>query len=222
LRLEAQFLAGFDDHNQINELTVRRWQNELLPVRESSPPLRDEGFAAIIGVSSAIATTRLTMRWPLIAASLLIAAMSPPLQAEDKQGCLGHKNEEQRIKACSAIVALYPNDAAAFDNRGTAYRLKGDLDLAIADYTRAIELNPGYAAAYNSRGLANASKGDYARALADVTKAGELVPNAKPRSREIKTRDAKAKPKVARAKSNATQDAPSEPPANLWPTWAPK
>src|SRR5262245_53526331 len=111
------------------------------------------------------------MRWSLLAASLVIAALSQPAVAEAKRDCLSHKSEEQRIKACSAIVARAPTDAAAYDSRGTAYRLKGDLDLAIADYTKVIELDPTRAAAYNSRGLAYASKGDYARALADVTKA---------------------------------------------------
>jgi len=162
------------------------------------------------------------MRWLWIGAGFVAAALSQPVLADDKQDCLGHKDEQQRIKACSAIVDRFPTDAAAYDQRGTAYRHKGDLDQAIADYTRAIELNPNYAAAYNSRGLAHASKGDYTRALADVTKADELVPSTKPRSSAAKATDRKPKLKVARAKSNATLDAPNEAPASAWPTWASK
>jgi tetratricopeptide (TPR) repeat protein len=37
---------------------------------------------------------------------------------------------------------------------------KGDLDRALADYDRAIELVPYYALAYTNRGLAYFDKGD--------------------------------------------------------------
>ena len=38
-------------------------------------------------------------------------------------------------------------DAVAYNNRGIAYRAKGDNDSAIADYTKAIEINPKFARA---------------------------------------------------------------------------
>jgi tetratricopeptide (TPR) repeat protein len=55
---------------------------------------------------------------------------------------------------------------------------KDDIDRAIADYTRAIELNPNYGPAFEARGRAYARKGDYIRAIADVTRASELAPKA--------------------------------------------
>ena len=44
-------------------------------------------------------------------------------------------------------------DAVFYNNRGWAYRDQGELDKAIADFTKAIELDPTYAVAYNNRGF---------------------------------------------------------------------
>ena len=73
------------------------------------------------------------------------------------------------------MIEHNPKDVVAYHNRGEAYGLKGDIDRAISDYTKAIELNPNYVPAYNSRGRAYTRNGDYMRAVADVTKAGELT-----------------------------------------------
>jgi tetratricopeptide (TPR) repeat protein len=53
---------------------------------------------------------------------------------------------------------------------------KGDLDGALADFNKAIELNARLAYAYNNRGLVKETKGDLVGALADLTKALELKP----------------------------------------------
>ena len=67
------------------------------------------------------------------------------------------------------------NDGA-FVNRGIAYRRRGDLDLAIRDYTEAIRLNPRAADAFNNRGNAYQNSGDFERALADYDEAIRLNP----------------------------------------------
>jgi tetratricopeptide (TPR) repeat protein len=56
------------------------------------------------------------------------------------------------------------------------YRLKGDSDHAIADYTQAIEINPRYANAYFNRGSIFQTKGAHDGAIADFTKAIEITP----------------------------------------------
>jgi len=48
------------------------------------------------------------------------------------------------------------------------------MELAIGDYTTAIELDPEYAKAYNNRGNAHAALGDLERALEDYDQALEL------------------------------------------------
>ena len=100
----------------------------------------------------------------------------------DKSDCLNSKDHDLRILGCAAMIQRNPNDVVAYHNRGDAYGLKGDIDRAISDYTKAIELNPNYAPAYNSRGRAYTRKGDYDRAVDDVMKAGELTRKARPRA----------------------------------------
>ena len=56
---------------------------------------------------------------------------------------------DDQIAGCTAVIRSgIANDkelAALFNYRGVAYKAKGDLDHAIADYTEAIRLDPNYA-----------------------------------------------------------------------------
>src|SRR5438874_8083526 len=72
--------------------------------------------------------------------------------------------------------ASQPNlkEANAYNKSGIAKGVKGDIDGAIADFTRAIELDPKYSTAYTNRCLARKNKGDLDGAVADRTRAIEL------------------------------------------------
>ena len=87
--------------------------------------------------------------------------------------------------------ASTPNYAAAYYNRGIAWRHKGDPDRAIADYDQAIKLNPT-AAAYNNRGSAWAAKGEFDRAMADLDQAIKLDPRLAGRLHQPRQRQARA------------------------------
>lgn len=70
----------------------------------------------------------------------------------------------------NAVLAILPNDAATYNNRGIIYASRGDYERAMADYDKAIELP--YTEKQNSyfnRGLLNYELGDYAAALADLS-----------------------------------------------------
>jgi tetratricopeptide (TPR) repeat protein len=73
------------------------------------------------------------------------------------------------IDGCTAVIRSNQDPpqklATAFDNRGVAYRLKGEYDHALQDYEQAIRLNPDSANAYNNLGVIYI-KGDYDRAIA--------------------------------------------------------
>jgi tetratricopeptide (TPR) repeat protein len=74
-------------------------------------------------------------------------------------------------------IVLFPQCTARdYYDRGVIRQNQGDLDGAIADYNRAIELDPGVTRAYNNRGLAKYKKGDIDGAMADYNRAIELDP----------------------------------------------
>jgi tetratricopeptide (TPR) repeat protein len=89
---------------------------------------------------------------------------------------------DQRLDGCSAVIKAARDKgdklAEAFNNRAIGYRLKGEYDRAIQDYSQALKLNAKFAAAYNNRGVAYDRKGEYDRAIADYEQAIKLKPSA--------------------------------------------
>jgi tetratricopeptide (TPR) repeat protein len=105
---------------------------------------------------------------------------------------------DQAIADYTRSIALKPDDAGAYGNRGAAYYFKGgndrdekglydqaiaDYTQAIADETRAIALKPNaldgeiVPFAYHNRGVSYRHKGLYDQAIADFTRAIALKPN---------------------------------------------
>jgi tetratricopeptide (TPR) repeat protein len=70
-----------------------------------------------------------------------------------------------------------PKDAAGFVQRASARGFNCDLNGAIGDFSRAIELDPKSVSAVYNRGIARLQKGDYDGAIGDLTRAIELSPN---------------------------------------------
>jgi tetratricopeptide (TPR) repeat protein len=91
--------------------------------------------------------------------------------------CLGLEGPiiDAVIDGCTAVIEAgrEPREklATAFDNRGVAYRHKGEYERALQDYEQAIQLNPSNANAYNNRGIIYRIKGEYGRAIADYDEA---------------------------------------------------
>ena len=75
--------------------------------------------------------------------------------------------------------------AKTYYNRGLAHSKKGELELAIANYTRAIELKPDYADAYYSRSKAWLHLGEQEKAKSDMATASGIGINSTTASDEI-------------------------------------
>ncbi len=89
-----------------------------------------------------------------------------------------NKEDDNAIEAFTSAIALDPNYAKAYTNRGNAYYNKGQHDRAIEDYNKAIALKPDFLGLiYNNRGSAYGEKGWYDRAIEDFNKAIQLDPN---------------------------------------------
>jgi len=82
------------------------------------------------------------------------------------------------LLACLAAAppVLAQSSASDWFNNGLAKGKKGDLDGAIVDFSRAIEIDPKYANAYFNRGVAKGKKGDLDGAIADYSRSIELDP----------------------------------------------
>ena len=84
-------------------------------------------------------------------------------------------NSDEKIHCYTEAIRIKPDYAEPYNNRGIARYAKGDLDGAIKDYTRSIELkNPEIYLPYNNRGLARSAKGDLDGAIKDYTEAIRL------------------------------------------------
>ena len=68
--------------------------------------------------------------------------------------------------------------ADTYYQRGLVHAKKGELDKAIADYTKAIALKPDYAEAYYQRGGAWLRLGDREKAKADLATARNMGSDA--------------------------------------------
>jgi len=84
------------------------------------------------------------------------------------------------LDAFSQVVRLTPNDAAAWDIRSNCRKLLGDLDGAIADDTKAIQLDPKTAMYRGNRAIAYQEKGDRVHALADFNFEVQASPTSSP------------------------------------------
>jgi len=80
------------------------------------------------------------------------------------------------LPTTAAPWSLIRNTPTPTPSGRVAKQTKGDLDGAIADHNRALELNPKSAGYYNNRGLAKRNKGDLDGAIADYDRALELNP----------------------------------------------
>ncbi len=63
------------------------------------------------------------------------------------------------------------NDAVFYNNRGVTYKEKGELDCAIKDFSKALELDLEFAEAYNNLGNAYDEKGDFDKAIVNFNTA---------------------------------------------------
>src|SRR5262245_1515421 len=97
-------------------------------------------------VMIANAIRRGKVMWRTTAAASLVLVSTVAL-ADDKSDCLDSKDHDLRIRSCSAIIERNPKDVVAYSNRGEAHELKGEVDRAISDYTKAIVSDRNYAPA---------------------------------------------------------------------------
>ena len=131
-------------------------------------------FAALFLLAGTVLVT-----WATRAAWLALSAYTDFWA--DQELCEGTSPDvDAQIAACTRQIGsghFWGHDLAIeYYNRGIAWKAKGDLDRAIADYDQAIRLEPKHEHAYYNRGVAWSDKGDLDRAIADYDQALQLDP----------------------------------------------
>src|ERR1700692_4247772 len=124
-----------------------------------------------------------------IAAMLLLAALPARAQDSSAQNLSGDERRctgwwrarvEERVASCTTLIdsGRYPpvNLAILHDNRGMAFRAKGDLTNARLDFDQAVSLNPNYTRGYANRGNLAVAQRDFDGAVADFSQAIKLDP----------------------------------------------
>jgi lipoprotein NlpI len=124
------------------------------------------------------------MHFPVVMvglSALFVVAGGPVSRAagDDAHTCMRGMGDEQ-IAACTRAIqsSRWSGQALArvYARRGIAYRAKGDLDRAMADYNEVIRLDPKLPTAYLDLGLAYLYGGNGAKALAAVSQANAFNP----------------------------------------------
>ena len=106
----------------------------------------------------------------------VLMLVADPAQASPAEDCAQTQDADLSIEGCTQVIARMPNRPATYTDRGVAYQKKGEVDRAIADFSRAIAIDSKYAKAYANRGHAYNDKGETDLAIADFTKAIALNP----------------------------------------------
>ena len=75
------------------------------------------------------------------------------------------------------ITVPYPQDHVFYNNRGISYKEERQLDRALKDFNKALELSPNFAEAYNNRGNVYRNMGDLSKAFDDYDTAIRLKPD---------------------------------------------
>jgi TonB family protein len=81
---------------------------------------------------------------------------------------------QQAYEDLNKAIALDPQDAIAYNQRGIASFAAGNVQAALKDFSKTIELQPQLAEAYNNRGIIERTLGDYRQAGKDFERAAQL------------------------------------------------
>ena len=77
------------------------------------------------------------------------------------------ENWSELNKYSDDVIKYYPDSAFGYFFKGIAMDELGEYELAIVNYTKAIEYEPNYAENFQNRGLAYFHNKDYDNAIAD-------------------------------------------------------
>jgi len=168
------------------------YTNKILKGMSGGPVLNQQG--ELIGINGLIelnneGNTDRYAAVPINAYMRIASVVRPPIKPPggglkaDDYFALGVDKEEKgdykgAIVAYTEAIKIDPNNAVAYNYRGTLRSDLGEKQGAIQDYNQAIKINPNYSEAYNNRGNAKSALGDKQGAIQDYNQAIQIDPNS--------------------------------------------
>ena len=128
-------------------------------------------------------------------ALLLVVQLALPQMFDQALTASRQGSFEQALPLWNQVLALAPDDAAAWSNRGNVQLALGDPEAAIADQTRAMELDPASPDPHLNRGTAEEALGQWQAAEADYRWILERFPASG--ARDAPGREAAGEPRAS-------------------------
>jgi len=85
------------------------------------------------------------------------------------------KEFRRALQHCNQALQDNPGDHSSLLNRGSAHLTLGNLDEALSEFDRAIEMKPEDPRNYFNRALVHGAKKDHRRAIADYSEAIRII-----------------------------------------------
>ena len=143
------------------------------PGEEPRLPLRNRRLivlAAAVLILLAVAT-------PIVYSYIKAAPQRAEAKLQEGMRLMKPASYADAITRFDRAIAINPDLAQAYLDRGFAKRYLKETDAALADFNRALELNPNLSGAYTARGYIYRERGDVQRALAEFTRSIEVESN---------------------------------------------
>lgn len=179
----AQILTGLQTQGKTPETRTLAARNRFIAERvrqrgvafelsvERERDLRDAGAdAELINIIRDKSETQLKPQREADAFKLNNEAYTLRVEKKDVDGA---------IRLLNKSIELLPNHPDAYNDRGLAYRDKGNYEQEIKDFSYAIELDDGYFMAYKNRGDSYFAKENYEPAIKDYNMVIKIKPDHK-------------------------------------------
>ena len=109
-----------------------------------------------------------------------LSDLDKPNSEHQIRSCIEQKasqgNYAVAIALLNQLIALRPNSATDYNNRGLMYFRNNQITEALADLSQALEIDPKLDSAYNNRANCYAARGELVKAIADYDIALDLNP----------------------------------------------